>query len=110
MGRENSPLDNKNQRLDLSEAESSGKKELKKIGQCEINPYIYSEVFEESQKSKFQENISISKQLSLDYEVYIHSSLSSLEQMLMREREEQEEPVDTAFKKRPGGSKKIRYV
>ena len=32
MGRESSPFDNKFQRLDLSEAESSGRKELKKIG------------------------------------------------------------------------------
>ena len=32
MGLESPPLDSKFQRLDLSEAESSGKKELKKIG------------------------------------------------------------------------------
>lgn len=48
--------------------------------------------------------------LSLDYEVYIHKSLAALEEMLMKDREDLEEPVDTAFKKRPGGSKKIRYV
>ena len=47
---------------------------MKKIGECEINPYIYADVFNECEKVKFQENIQISNNISIDYEVFIHRS------------------------------------
>lgn len=83
---------------------------MKKIGQCQISPLIYADVFTEYGKSKFQENIEISRNMSLNYEVFIHSSLVGLEKVLVNEKNSSEVPiVDTAFKK-PSGNPKIRYV
>lgn len=47
--------------------------------------------------------------MSLNYEVFIHSSLVGLEKVLVNEKNSEVPIVDTAFKK-SSGNPKIRYV